>query len=118
MPRLKYDGGISQTQFQFGENMQTFQEITDFYLCAYLVAEGIKLQSHKRTNGSTIFNFLNEDRTNDAIESYYSMAATIEPMTYGNAIKAIKTIVHSYDKTNSDSGDTNYVKQYKGSARV
>jgi len=91
--------------------MQTFQEIRDFYLAAFLVAKGIKLQSHKKINGSTIFIFLNEDRTNDAIEIYYSMSASVEPITYGNAIKAIKTIVHSYDKTNSRSEVNNHVKQ-------
>ena len=98
--------------------MQILQETKDFYLAAYLVAEGIKLQSHKKINGSTIFNFLNDDRANNAIDSYYSMTATIEPMTYGNAIKAIKTIVHSYDKTNTISEGTNNVKQYRGNSRA
>jgi hypothetical protein len=97
--------------------MQNIQETRDFYLAAYLLAIGIKLQSHNKINGSTIFNFRDEDRTQEAIKAYYSMSDTIAPITYGNAIKAIKTIVHSYDKTNSRS-EGNYVKQYKGSARV
>ena len=98
--------------------MQNIQETRDFYLAAYLLAVGIKLESHNKINGSTIFNFTDEDRTQEAIKAYYSMSDKIAPITYGNAIKAIKTIVHSYDKTISRSGDNNYVKQYKGSARV
>lgn len=94
--------------------MQNIHQTRDFYLAAYLVAKGIKLQSHNKINSNTLFNFDNDSQTQAAVESYYSMSATIEPITYGNAIKALKSIVHSYDTTNTNSKGNNYVKQYRG----
>jgi hypothetical protein len=75
----------------------------DFYLAAFLVAKGVKLQSHSKTNGTTLFVFADDKLTNDNIEDYYTMSGSIEPITYANAIKALKSIVHSYDKANTNS---------------
>jgi hypothetical protein len=94
--------------------MPDIHQTKDFYLASYLVALGIKLQSHNKINGETLFNFLNDTQTNEAIDAYYNMRALIEPIIYGNAIKALKSIVHSYDKINTNSVGKNYVKQYKG----
>lgn len=93
--------------------MQNLQTTRDFYLAAYLVAAGIKMQSHHKQNGSTVFNFNDDELTDNAITSYYSMSAIVEPMAYSNAIKALKSIVHSYDYTNANSEGNNNVKQYK-----
>ncbi len=95
--------------------MQNLQTTRDFYLAAYLVATGIKMQSHHKQNGNTVFNFNDDELTDTAINSYYSMSAKVEPMAYGNAIKALKSIVHSYGNTNTNSGGNNNVKQYKES---
>ena len=94
--------------------MTQTQSIRDFYLASYLIAIGIKLQSHHRQNGNTVFNFNDDNHTNEAINSYYSMSAAVEPMTFSNSIKSLKSIVHSYTYTNSNSEVNNYVKQYKG----
>jgi hypothetical protein len=88
--------------------------IRDFYLASFLIAAGLKLQSHNKQNGNTVFNFKNDEMTTKAINSYYSMSASIEPMTYSNAIKSLKSILYSYGYTNSNSEVNNYVKQYKG----
>lgn len=98
--------------------MKNFIPIRDFYLAAYLVAAGIKMQSHHKQNDSTIFNFNENDRTDEAINSYYSMSANVEPVSYGNAIKALKSIVHSYDYTNKNSEVNNNVKQYRGTKSI
>jgi hypothetical protein len=99
--------------------MQNNHETRDFYLAAYLVAVGIKLQSHSKINGSTVFSFTNESRSQEAIEAYYSMSSSVEPITYSNTIKSLKSIVHSYDKnTDTNSQGINYVQQFKGTARV
>jgi len=93
--------------------MQNYNQIRDFYLAAYLITAGIKLQSHEKTVGGTLFNFTDDSRTNDAMSDYYSLSAAVEPLAYSNSIKALKTIVHSYD-TKSNSEVTNYnVKQYR-----
>lgn len=75
----------------------------DFYLAAFLVAKGVKLQSHSRTNGITLFVFADDKLTNDNTENYYTMSASIEPIAYANAIKGLKSIIHSYDKANTNS---------------
>lgn len=97
--------------------MQNYKQTRDFYLASYLVANGIKLQSHNKVNNSTVFHFLADTQTNEAIDNYYYMKATIEPIIYSNAIKALKSIVHSYDRAdaniNTNSEGNNNVKQYK-----
>ena len=97
--------------------MQPNQTTFDFYLASYLVATGIKLQSHNKINGKTVFNFMNDARTQEAIESYYSMSSSVEPISFSNSIKGLKTIVHSYDKAdtniNTNSEGNKYVKQYR-----
>ena len=97
--------------------MQPNQTTFDFYLASYLVATGIKLQSHNKINGRTVFNFMNNACTQEAIESYYSMSSSVEPISFSNSIKGLKTIVHSYDKAdtniNTNSEGNKYVKQYR-----
>ena len=91
------------------DNMQT----RDFYFAAYLVATGIKLLSHNRYNGSTVFNFTNDNYTQEAVNTYYNMSAVVEPITYANTIKALKSIVHSYDKTKANSEENKYGYDFK-----
>jgi hypothetical protein len=90
-----------------------FKTTRDFYLASYLVAVGIKLQFHNKINNNTVFNFLDDTQTKDAIDKYYSMSSSVEPIAYSNAIKACKSIVHSYDSTNTNTNTegNNYVKQ-------
>lgn len=89
------------------------QQTRDFYLAAYLVASGIKLQSHNRYDGSTVFYFTNDNCTQEAMNTYYNMNGMVEPITYANSIKALKSIVHSYDKANTNSEGKYNVKQYR-----
>ena len=95
--------------------MQNYKQTSDFYLSAYLIATGIKLQSHNKINNSTTFYFTDDEKTHQAIDIYYSMGAAVEPITYANAIKALKSIVHSYDSTNTNTEGNNYVKQSRTS---
>ena len=78
------------------------KQTRDFYCASFLIATGVKLQSHCRINGSTVFNFMNDMRTQTAIDTFYSMSGNVEPITYSNAIKALKSIVHSYDKADTN----------------
>ena len=97
--------------------MPNYNQIRDFYLAAYLIAAGIKLQSHARSDAGTLFYFTDDSRTSDAINAFYSMSAHVEPLLYSGSIKALKSIVHSNDMTTkSKSEDNNYnVKQYRSS---
>ena len=98
-------------------NMPNYNKIRDFYLAAYLITAGIKLQAHERTEAGTLFYFTDDSNTRDAINAFYSMSATVEPLLYSGSIKALKSIVHSNDLTpKSKSEGNNYnVKQYRSS---
>ena len=79
----------------------------DFYLSAYLLTTGYKLIEHTRTQGLTTFTFESNDDIENAVAEYYSMNAKVEPMKYGNSIRALKSIIHSYSTSTSNRGNNN-----------
>jgi hypothetical protein len=85
----------------------------DFYAAGYYLAEGYKLVSHSRNGRITLFEFEDGQSLRETADKYYSMKALVEPMSYGNALRLLKTILHSYDKPNADGDVNNYVKQQR-----
>lgn len=79
----------------------------DFYLSAYLLTTGYKLIEHTRKQGLTTFVFESTNDIHDAVAEYYTMNATVEPMKYGNSIRALKSIIHSYTTSTSNRGNRN-----------
>ena len=62
---------------------------------------------HSRDKGVTTFCFVDENVAELAKE-YYSLQSNVEPISYGNALKTLKTIIHKTDvnakgKTNNGS---------------
>ena len=86
----------------------------DFYAAGYLLAEGFKLLSHSRNGRITIFEFEGDQTVKEAANKYFTMQTRVEPVAYGNALRALKSILHSYDKLNADGDVNNYVKQKRG----
>ncbi len=79
----------------------------DFYFSAYLIANGCKLSAHTKDRGITTFIF-DDERISELSENYYSMNALVEPITFGNALKTLKSVIHSTDansKGNNYSGN-------------
>lgn len=68
---------------------------TDFYISAFLIASGVELQSSSRTNGLTTFTFSDDATTRQLISNYYGLEASINPLSYCNAIRNLKSIIHS-----------------------
>jgi hypothetical protein len=94
--------------------MQTYSN-ADFYLSAYLLTKNYKLIEHTRTQGLTTFVFESTNDINDAVAEYYSMNAKVEPMKYGNSIRTLKSIIHSYSTSTSNRGNRNeYQLQSEG----
>lgn len=87
--------------------MQQTYSNRDFYLSAYLIAEGYQLTSHLRNNGITTFQFAADENIEDAVNNYSSMKAMVSPLAYSSAIRSLKTVIHS---SNSNSIN-NYGKQ-------
>ena len=87
----------------------------DFYLSAYLLTTGYKLIEHTRSQGLTTFTFESNDDIDNAVAEYYSMNANVEPMKYGNSIRSLKSIIHSYSTSTSNRGNNNeYQLQQEG----
>jgi uncharacterized protein (UPF0332 family) len=86
--------------------MQTYSN-ADFYLSAYLLTKNYKLIEHTRTKGMTTFVFEYSNDIQDAVTEYYTMNATVEPMKYGNSIRTLKSIIHSYSTSTSNRGNKN-----------
>ena len=83
----------------------------DFYAAGYLLAEGFKLVSHSRTGKITLFEFEDTQSVKEAADKYFNMQTRVEPVAYGNALRSLKSILHSYDKLNADGDVNNYVSQ-------
>ena len=94
--------------------MNTNSTTQDFYLAAYLMALGVKLHSHSRFQWKTSFMFNSNNETQEAINRYYNQQANdVDALSYASAVRALKSVVHSYDTT-SNTRINNDVKQYKG----
>jgi len=84
----------------------------DFYLAAYLVAEGVKLLSHHRNGTITTFCFNDDELLKLMIEKYYAMQSLVEPMTYSSAMRSLKSVLHSSNYANVNRGLNNHVEQF------
>ena len=67
----------------------------DFYLAAFLIASGATLLGYEKSAGLTNFEFEETDTLNSLIQKYYGFKAIVNPVTYGNALRTLKTIIHS-----------------------
>ena len=76
----------------------------DFYLSAFLLTAGYKLLDHSRKNGMTTFLFESDDKIDDLVSDYYLMNQTVEPITYSNSVRTLKSIIHSYTTSTSNRG--------------
>jgi len=75
----------------------------DFYLSAYLLSTGFPLIAAVKTAGLTLFEFNESNKLNIAVTDFYAFKSTVEPITFGNSIRTLKTIIHS---------NTNGTEQY------
>lgn len=92
--------------------MQETYANKDFYLSAFLIASGYPLCNHERKGGITTFYFKVDEKLQELIKEYYSMKSIIEPISYGNALKNLKSVIHSTD-TNANSENKRNVPQFK-----
>ena len=90
-------------------------QLKDFYCSAFLIANGYELADHRRSQGFTLFFFEETDELKQLVKKYYSLATTVEPVQYSNALRALKGVIHSDVVLTSTSNQeiNNYVKQYR-----
>jgi hypothetical protein len=94
--------------------MQNEYNTRDFYAAGYLVARGHNLISHIKSGGITTFTFNKNETLEDDTNKYYAMKASVEPISYGNALKSLKSVIHSYDPP-ANSNTNSYVQQNRNS---
>jgi hypothetical protein len=83
-------------------------ETKDFYLTAFLLASGFTLRGHTKNAGLTTFEFEETQKLTNAIGTYYGFASSVEPITYGNSMRTLKSIIHE---------NTNGIEQYHSQSR-
>jgi hypothetical protein len=76
----------------------------DFYLSAFLVASGIPLASHQRSNGKTSFEFASNDELTRLIDEYYADQVKVSPIRYGNSLKNLKALIYSGNTNTNNYG--------------
>jgi len=69
-------------------------ETKDFYLSAFLLASGFKLRGHTKNAGLTTFEFEETQKLTNAIGTYYGFSSSVEPITFGNAMRTLKSMIH------------------------
>jgi len=82
-------------------------ESKDFYLSAFLIAEGFELADHKRSHGYTIFFFNGTEELNRLVKKFYSLKAVIEPIKFSQALRALKGVIHSLSASTPNHGLNN-----------
>jgi hypothetical protein len=88
--------------------MNTQYTTKDFYLTAYLLASGFQLNGHIKSEGLTIFAFEETPALSESIRRYYDFRAQVNPITLGNAMRSLKSIIHE---------NTNGTEQYHSQPR-
>jgi hypothetical protein len=84
----------------------------DFYCSAYLMAVGIDLVDCTQARDRTTFAFPDTDDTRSHISKYYSLAALINPVAYGNAIRNLKSAIHSHTDLTITKRNVTQIKEY------
>ncbi len=88
----------------------------DFYLAAFLFFSKCKLESTEVEDRITVFAFEKTDKLNGLVAEYYNLKGKVEPMAYGQSVRALKSIIWaSKTYTNSNMESDQNVKQTKGS---
>jgi hypothetical protein len=64
-------------------------------MSAYLIASGCKLLGCEREKSFTLFNFEDTDSLQKLVTAFYTMKATIEPMSYSSVIRSLKSVIHN-----------------------
>jgi hypothetical protein len=77
----------------------------DFYLSALILQKGYKLIGCTREKGITTFCF-EGDNIDQLIKEYYRRDCLVEPISYGNSLKLLKSIIHGTD-TDTDTNRMN-----------
>ena len=84
---------------------------TDFYLAAFLFVNGNRINETNLIGRSTTeFEFAESNELKKEVEKFYTMKASVDPLTYGSALRSIKSMIHALKEahtTSNSKGTTN-----------
>lgn len=96
------DQRVGSTFFRLKEQNQMMKQIEntyisrDFYLSAYLLAEGDELRTYEKDEQNlTRFIFQNSPSLQQHVRKFYALEALVNPIAYGNALRNLKSMIHS-----------------------
>lgn len=72
----------------------------DFYVASYLLSKGEKMISQARHGNITTFYFENTGTLKELECDFYAMRASVNPVSYANSIKRLKSIIHNNTQLN------------------
>lgn len=78
----------------------------DFYQAAFLIASGHPLVSDERENRITKFIFSDTSELHELSRLYFASQATVEPLRFANAIRNLKSLLHSSPLLNENGNST------------
>jgi hypothetical protein len=67
----------------------------NFYLSAFLYVNNCTLLKHERIGNSTTFTFIDSEELRNLVNGYYSNTASVNPIKYAEAIRTLKSMIHS-----------------------
>jgi hypothetical protein len=69
-------------------------ETNDMYLAAYCIARGVRLDSHNRANGKTMFRLAGNNGLDEIIREYYADAGMVSGLRLFNALRNLKNLIY------------------------
>ena len=90
----------------------------DFYLASYLIDRGENYTNvYLANHNTTEFLFEQSKKLIEYVEGFYTQKALVNPMSYGNTLRSVKSIIHSlksgYVTSTSTQGTINNVNNNK-----
>jgi Domain of unknown function (DUF5659) len=73
----------------------------DLYLAAFLVAQNVPVIQWNRDIGLTNFVFEESTELSQLVGAYYADQVKTSPLQYGNALKNLKSMIHSKSHGNT-----------------
>ena len=68
----------------------------DFYLVSYLIDRGVNYTNvYLANHNTTEFLFEQSKKLIEYVEGFYTQKALVNPMSYGNTLRSVKSIIHS-----------------------
>jgi len=73
-------------------------EISDFYLCAFLLTKGYKILSTKQDGRRTVFVLEDRSGLENEIKAFFNHEAKVEAISFKNSIQDLRTLLYSLEK--------------------